>query len=176
MTLSVATSAAPETGAGKEQRLGLGEWAVSADPSATLTCIGLGSCVAFIAYDPIVSVGGMAHMVLPDSTGARGATGTAKFVDHAIPLVLDGVDALGAQSRRLRIALVGGATMLRGAAFEGRINIGDRNAEAARTFLAARHLRVAAEDVGGTQGRTVRLRLSDGSIALSLAGQPARAL
>ncbi|MEZ4501168.1 MAG: chemotaxis protein CheD [Dehalococcoidia bacterium] len=176
MTLSVVDPTTPEPRAGVEQTLGLGEWAVSADPSATLTCIGLGSCVAFIVYDPATKVGGMAHMVLPDSTGARNTPGTAKFVDMAIPLVIEGVEALGAQTRRLRIVLAGGATMLRGAAFEGRINIGDRNADAARSLLTARHLRIAAEDLGGTQGRTVRLRLVDGSISVSLAGQPARLL
>jgi len=176
MTLSVASSPAPVPRTGSEQTLGLGEWAVSGDPSATLTCIGLGSCVAFIVYDAMVKVGGMAHMVLPDSTGARAAPATAKFVDQAIPLVMEGVKALGAEPRRLKVVLAGGATMLRGAAFEGRINIGDRNADAAHTLLATRHLKIAAEDVGGTQGRTVRLRLGDGSIAVSLAGQPARLL
>lgn len=176
MTLSVASSTVPDPRTGPEETLGLGEWAVSADPRATLTCIGLGSCVAFIVYDSASRVGGMAHMVLPDSTGARAAPGTAKFVDQAIPLVLDGVQALGGQPRRLRIVLAGGANMLRGPAFDGRVNIGDRNAAAARALLAVRRFRIAAEDLGGTQGRTVRLRLSDGSISVSLAGQPARAL
>jgi chemotaxis protein CheD len=176
MTLVVATTSAPLSRTGPEQTLGLGEWAVSADPTMTLTCIGLGSCVAFIVYDPATKVGGMAHMVLPDSTGARATPGTAKFVDQAIPLVLDGVKEIGAEPRRLKVVLAGGATMLRGAAFAGRVNIGDRNAEAARALLNARHLRIAAEDLGGTQGRTVRLQLGDGSIAVSLAGQPARLL
>ena len=72
-----------------ETTLSLGEWAVSNDPSSVLTCLGLGSCVAFIAYDPTTHIGGMAHMVLPDSAlGRPTPRSEAKFVDVAVPLVM----------------------------------------------------------------------------------------
>lgn len=82
--------------------LGLGEWHVTADRGMTLTCLGLGSCVAFIAWDPIAKVGGMAHMVLPDSTAGRGGA-PGKFVDTAIPLVLSTMQGAGALRSRLHI-------------------------------------------------------------------------
>jgi chemotaxis protein CheD len=50
-----------------ETTLSLGEWAVTDGRDGVLTCLGLGSCVAFIAYDPVARVGGVAHMVLTDS-------------------------------------------------------------------------------------------------------------
>ena len=45
--------------------VGLGEVKISEDPESVLACVGLGSCVAISAFDPVAKVGGMAHVVLP---------------------------------------------------------------------------------------------------------------
>ncbi len=41
------------------------------DKPATLTCLGLGSCVALMLYDPKTNICGLAHVMLPDSSKAR---------------------------------------------------------------------------------------------------------
>ena len=48
--------------------VGLGEVEVSKDPLVVLAAHGLGSCIGVLAYDPIAKVGGLAHILLPDST------------------------------------------------------------------------------------------------------------
>ena len=53
-----------------------GEGAVSADPSAIFTAL-LGSCVSVCFYDPIAHVGGMNHVLLPDSAAVSGEAGFA---------------------------------------------------------------------------------------------------
>ena len=150
--------------------LSLGEWAVTAEPDALLTCVGLGSCVAVTMHDPVAKVGGMAHMVLPDSTAARSAAVGAKFVDIGIPLVLEALLAQGAQRRRLRVCLAGGAQMLQSALAPGGVHIGQRNAEAAREQLKALGLGVGGERLGGTRGRTVRLVVATGRVTAAESG------
>lgn len=151
--------------------LSLGEWAVSNDLSDLLVCLGLGSCVALCLYDPLRSIGGMAHMVLPDSTATGAKSSGAKFVDVAVSLLLGEMEAKGAGRARLRAYLVGGALMLQGAAFKSTANIGERNAEAARAALKSAGVLVRGEELGGSSGRTVRLEVSTGRLTVASAGQ-----
>ncbi len=149
--------------------LSLGEWAVSGEADGVLACVGLGSCVAVTMHDPVAKVGGMAHMVLPDSTAGRSAASNAKFVDVAIPLLLDELRARGALTRRLRICLAGGAQMLQNS--NGAMQIGQRNAEAAHQQLASRSLNISAESLGGTRGRTMRLAVGTGRVTVTVPGE-----
>ena len=149
--------------------LSLGEWAVSGDADAVLACVGLGSCVAVTMHDPVAKVGGMAHMVLPDSTAARSAASGAKFVDIAIPLLLGELRAQGALTRRLRICLAGGAQMLHNAS--GAMQIGQRNGDAAHQQLASLGLTASAESLGGTRGRTMRLAVGTGRVTVTVPGE-----
>lgn len=154
-----------------ERSLGLGEWAVTTDPRAVLICLGLGSCVAFAAFDPEVRVAGMAHMVLPDSTAGRVSEVTpAKFVDRAIPMVVEAMTKQGARPERIRVHLVGGASMLTNAVRVNTMNIGERNADAARAAVRAHGLRIVGEHLGGTHGRTVRLVAGSGDVSVTTAG------
>lgn len=152
--------------------LSLGEWAVTADANAVLTCVGLGSCIGIAMYDPIARVGAMGHMVLPDSTAARSAPVGAKFVDIAVPLLLGALSAAGAEMRRLKIYLGGGAQVLQAAGAGNSLNIGERNAEAAHQRLAALGLTVTGEDLGGSKGRTMRLTMATGRVTVAASGGP----
>ena len=153
--------------------LSLGEWRVSTDPEELLACIGLGSCIALVAWDPDARIAGMSHMVLPDSSqGRESAAAPAKFVDTAIPLVVNTMTARGARRDRLRIHLVGGARMLQGVQRANPMNIGERNTIAARAAVRALGLRVHAEATGGGHGRTVRVSVADGSMMISSPGTP----
>lgn len=158
--------------AASDHALGLGEWAVTTDPHEVLTCLGLGSCVAIVLHDAAVPVGGMAHMVLPDSTAGRtSSVSPAKFVDLAVPLLVDAMVQRGALRSRMRIDLVGGASMLGASGRPNTMQIGERNTESARAALAALGIRARAEHLGGTQGRTVRLEVGTGRVTVTTAGQ-----
>lgn len=153
--------------------LSLGEWAVTADQNVELVCLGLGSCVALCMHDAVANVGGMAHIVLPDSTAGRVGNGAgAKFADLGVPLVLDRMVELGALRSRLRVALVGGAQILAGRAVTGMPQIGPRNVEAVLAALTARSVRPHEQEVGGSHGRTVTLSVSTGELRVLTAGKP----
>ena len=147
--------------------LSLGEWAVSDDATRQLVCLGLGSCIAFCAYDAKARVGGMAHMVLPDSTRGKPGGTEAKFVDLAVPLVLKEMEQLGATTAQIKIHLVGGAQMMSGPAISEAMMIGQRNIEASYATLKQLRLRIASEDLGGNAGRTVSLAVGSGELNVS---------
>ena len=147
--------------------LSLGEWAVSDDPERQLVCLGLGSCVAFCGYDPQAQVGGMAHMVLPDSNHGKRGGAEAKFVDLAIPLVLVEMEKLGAKRSRIKIQLVGGAQMMQGPMVSEAMMIGQRNLDAAHAALSELRLQIASEDTGGDAGRTVSLAVGSGALNIT---------
>ena len=54
-----------------------------------LTTLGLGSCVGIALYDPVSRVGGLAHIMLPDSTQIKNNSNKAKFADTATVLLVE---------------------------------------------------------------------------------------
>lgn len=150
----------------------IGQWAVAGSPTILRTL--LGSCVAVILYDRGTRIGGMAHVVLPDSRG-RGE-GAGKYVDSAIPALLE---ELGKLRRRpgkasLSATLVGGASMFRPASSSG--DIGRLNAEASERLLNAIGIPIIARDLGGTTGRNVTLDTASGAIQVRVPGGPSYVL
>ena len=146
-----------------EIRVKVAEYAVGRDEQ-TLITIGLGSCVAIALYDSVARVGGLAHTLLPDESMARDRTNPAKFPSSAVTLLLAEMTRLGADARRVRAKLVGGASMFANLLPSGGINIGDRNVTAARQALERNKIRIVAEDVGSDHGRSVHFHLDDGRV------------
>lgn len=150
--------------------LSLGEWHVTDGPDVVLICLGLGSCVAISLYDPVRRVGGMAHMVLPDSSAGRPSAGSAKFVDQAIPMLLDELRQAGANVRRLVVDIAGGASMLASSIAGGPEQVGPRNVNAVTEVLAEAGIHMRSAETGGNHGRTVRLHIATGELEVSTAG------
>ncbi len=150
--------------------LSLVEWHVTDDADAVLVCLGLGSCIALTLYDSVAKVAAMAHMVLPDSTAGRASPGTAKFVDEAIPMLLDELHEAGANKRRLVATMTGGACMLASTFADGPEQVGPRNVAATKQTLEDAGIKISEEETGGTLGRTVRLYVGTGEIETSTAG------
>lgn len=160
---------------GNALAVGLGEIQVSRDPQDQLVAYGLGSCVAVAVHDPVARVAGLLHAVLPERP-REGAPLCSKYVDTGIQALLERVEAMGALRSRLRVCMVGGANMLTLANAGLALNIGERNIAMARSTLAGLRLRVAAEDVGGNKGRTVRLSVADGRMTVRVLGSQTREL
>jgi chemotaxis protein CheD len=146
----------------------MGEFAVSGIGGATLVTIGLGSCIGLALVDGRVA--GLAHVVLPDSTGAKGELEPGKFADTAVPALLEGVTARGAARTRLSAVLVGGASMFSFATATEELDIGNRNAAAVAERLERHRIRITATATGGAKGRTVRVYPDGGLVVAKEAG------
>ena len=112
-------------------RVGMADYKVGRSP-ATIISYGLGSCIGISLYDPQAKVGGLLHIMLPDSKQARPSDNPAKFADTGLPLMLKDVLALGAVKRRLVAKMAGGAQMFAFANATDIMRVGARNAAAAK--------------------------------------------
>jgi chemotaxis protein CheD len=124
-----------------------GEFRVSDDPDVTLTTI-LGSCVGACIRDPIRGVGGMNHFLLPGADIVGGSIESERMGVRLMELLMNGLMREGARRDRLEAKIFGGARMMRGLS-----DIGQKNAEFARSFLRREGIRVVGGDVGGDRGR-----------------------
>ncbi|MHB9145933.1 MAG: chemotaxis protein CheD [Symbiobacteriia bacterium] len=156
--------------------VGLGELAVGSHALDLLVCYGLGSCIGIAAYDPVAKIGGLAHVVLPDSALAHGHDKAAKFADTAVPVLLGRLTGAGANPQRLVVKMAGGAQMLAASPLASRLDIGQRNAEAVRAALVKAGMRLAAEDIGGNYGRTLRFSIGPGTVQVSTIGRGEKVL
>jgi chemotaxis protein CheD len=152
--------------------VGMGEIKLSTEPDEVLCALGLGSCVGVCMYDWQLRLGGMCHVVLPSSSAAKDSSQEpGRYADTAIPLLLSEMQARGAQTRRIGLAVAGGAELFKMAQSEGSVlNIGARNAQAVEEALRALGLQAAAIDVGGNFGRSLSLNVADGEVRVRTLG------
>lgn len=150
----------------------IGELVVSNNQDDVLVAYGLGSCVAVCMYDPAAKVAGMTHSLLPRAGQNNGSEKQiAKFVDQAVPRLVELILKTGAQRRRLHVFLVGGAQMLSAPGFSNSLNIGERNIRTAEEILNAAGLKILAQSTGGNSGRTVKLFVSSGEVTAKTLGK-----
>lgn len=142
-------------------KVGMADYKVGRSP-ASLISYGLGSCVGIALFDSVAKVGGLAHIMLPDSTQARSTENVAKFADTALPAMLSEIIKLGASKTRITAKIAGGAQMFTFTNATDIMRVGERNAEAVRLALKKLDIRLLAEDTGGNYGRTVELKLDTG--------------
>ena len=142
-------------------KVGMADYKVGCYP-ASLISYGLGSCIGIAIYDPITKIGGLAHIMLPDSKQARSAENSAKFADTCLPIMLEAMIKLGAMKSRMTAKIAGGAQMFAFTNSTDIMRVGERNAEAVRAVLRKIDIRLIADDTGGNYGRTVELKLDTG--------------
>ncbi|MDR1204381.1 MAG: chemotaxis protein CheD [Peptococcaceae bacterium] len=140
-------------------------------PNRSIITNGLGSCVGVCLWDSRTKIGGLVHVMLPDSTQSRDSVNKAKFADTGIPALIDEMTKLGASPSRLVAKIAGGAQMFNFPDSANKIKIGERNAEAVKAALAQKHIRVAAQDCGGTIGRTIEFFTEDGRLSVRTINQ-----
>jgi chemotaxis protein CheD len=146
--------------------VGVGELGVSNNIAITLSTYALGSCVGVVAYDPTVRVGGLLHLMLPESnlSPEKASVQPAMFADTGLPLLFRALAGLRAERARLRLFVAGGANVLSGGADNFRI--GERNIKATATYLNQNGYTVTRTDVGGVVNRTIHLDIATGAIKL----------
>lgn len=144
--------------------VGMADYKTARTPEILLTA-GLGSCIGICIHDPIIKVGGMAHIMLPSANGSLGGN-PAKYADTALELLLKEISGMGANKPRLQAKIAGGAQMF---SFPGKppiLKIGDRNAEAVEQGLKKWGIPLLAMDVGGSFGRTIHFDVGTGQLRI----------
>ncbi len=141
-----------------------------------VTTLGLGSCIGIAMYDPVLKIGGLAHIMLPDSTQMRNHSNIAKFADTGIEELVKRVVMAGANKRRLVAKIAGGAKMFQVSGLSTVGNVGERNAQASRAKLKQLGIPLLAEDTGLNYGRTVELYPETGEFRIKAVGKTIKSI
>jgi len=151
--------------------VGIADLVVSADPEETLVTHALGSCLGITIYDPVTRIGGLLHVMLPDSTidPRKAEDRPAMFVDTGVPRLFRDGYALGAVKSRLIVKVAGGATT-KGDPKDDYFRIGERNFVALRKLLWKNNVLIESYDVGGTHSRTLTISMATGEVIVQSNG------
>ncbi len=141
-----------------------------------VTTLGLGSCVGIAIRDPGTKIGGLAHIMLPDSTAMKNNSNIPKFADTGIEELVKQIVALGAQRARLVAKIAGGAQMFSFQNKSDMVRVGERNVEAVKKKLGEMKIRILAEDTGKDFGRTVIFYPETGDYIIRAVGKPERVI
>ena len=111
----------------------------------------------------------MLHYMLPQpSDSGKEDPKVAMFATTGIPTLFKEAYELGAQKDNLVVCVAGGSTLLKdGAGFQ----IGRRNHTMLRKLFFKNNVVVAAEDVGGSEARTMSLDLENGVTKIRSGGK-----
>ncbi len=150
--------------------VGVADMKVTANDGDVIVTHALGSCLGIAIYDPIAIVGGMVHVMLPDSSidKDKAQKNPCTFVDTGVPLLFRECYKLGAAKERLLVYVAGGASKdPENDLFE----IGKRNILMLRKLLWKNGVLITAEDVGGSEARTMSLEIGTGAVSVRITGE-----
>ncbi|MCI9200884.1 MAG: chemotaxis protein CheD [Lachnospiraceae bacterium] len=151
-------------------KVGMADLRVCVSPDA-VTTLGLGSCVGIAIRDPVTKIGGLAHIMLPDSTQIRNNSNIPKFADTGITELVRQMVAKGAKQSRMVAKIAGGAQMFSFQNKSEMVRIGERNVEATKKKLAQLKIPILAQDTGDSYGRTVIFYPETGDFVIKAVGK-----
>ena len=155
---------------GVEIKVGMADLKVCVSPDS-ITTLGLGSCVGIALRDPVTKIGGLAHIMLPDSTTIRNNSNIPKFADTGIEELVRQVTKKGANRNRLVAKIAGGAQMFSFGSTSEAVRVGERNVKAVKQKLAEMKIPILAEDTGKNFGRTVIFYPETGDFLIRAVGK-----
>jgi len=146
----------------------IGDCMVSRNPGDCLVTYALGSCIGIVIYDPVSKVGGLLHYLLPDSKidPEKAQANPYMFADTGIPELFHRAYRSGAEKKRLRVMVAGGAQVLASELFQ----IGKRNELAMKKIFWQAGVLIKRQETGGEHSRTVRLEVGTGRIFMRTGG------
>lgn len=131
-----------------------GEFYVSEHGEMIVTV--LGSCIAACIRDSVRGIGGMNHFMLPaknehSADWGKNATSTeARYGNWAMEYLINEILKQGGTKRNLEIKVFGGGKVI-----DNLSDVGLRNIQFVKEFIANEGLDIIAEDVGGIYPRKV---------------------
>ena len=145
-------------------KVGMADLAVCSGEDA-VTTLGLGSCIGIAIRDPATGIGGLVHIMLPDSTEIRNNSNRPKFADTGIEDLVNAIVKKG-----------GGAQMFGASGNANTIRVGERNAQASKKKLMQMRIPLLASDTGNTYGRTVIFYPKTGDYVIRSVGKPEKVI
>jgi len=157
--MAIANSLPPEFDRGVVTTVHQGDCHVSGEPDLTLSTV-LGSCISACVRDRVAGIGGMNHFLLAEQSGsAKDRYGaSARYGAYAMEQLINTVLSRGTGRKgNLEIKVFGGGNI------NSALNdVGAKNIEFVRQFLADEGYTLSGEDMGGTFARRVLFKPQSG--------------
>jgi chemotaxis protein CheD len=150
-------------------KIEMGEGVVARAPSV-ISVVGLGSCVALILYDTKRRIGGIAHIMFPNSDNGDVSCTPFQCADTAIRDLLEDLRNQGAHLQDIVAKMAGGSRMF--PFYNGvKQSVGEDNIESIVSLLKREGIPLTGKDVGGNYGRSVEFHLNSGRLMVKTIGR-----
>ena len=160
--------------AGKQISVGIADMKITRQEGILIT-YALGSCIGISFYDPMIKLGALLHIMLPEKN-QTGDANVYKFADSGIRETLRKISAFGAVKGRLVCKIAGGAKMFDMKGPGGLGNIGERNANMVKKILQSEGLRISGEDTGANYARTMLIDVATSVVKVRTVGKAERTI
>ena len=151
-------------------KVGMADLKLCKAPDA-ITTLGLGSCVGIAIRDPITKIGGLAHIMLPDSKQFENNANIPKFADSGTKELVRLIVEAGGGRSRLVAKIAGGAQMFTFQNKNDLTAVGERNVIAVKKVLEELKIPILASDTGLNFGRTVEFYPETGDYIIKAVGK-----
>ena len=151
--------------------VGVGDMMIASKIGDVVVTHALGSCLGITAHDAAAGVGGLVHVMLPQSkmNPDKAKINPFMFLDTGVPAFFRALYDAGAEKKRLSVAVAGGANVQK--VGNDRFAIGKRNIMFLKKLFWKNDILADAEEVGGCNARTMYLEIGSGHVWLSSGGQ-----
>lgn len=154
----------------KKMSVGIADMKIMRQEGILIT-YALGSCIGISFYDPMIKLGALLHIMLPEGRQMTNAN-IFKYADTGIRETIRKLNAFGGTQRRMVCKIAGGAKMFEMKGTGGLGNIGERNAMMVKKVLMAEGIKIIGQDVGGTYARTMQMDVANGEVRIKTVGKP----
>ncbi len=151
--------------------VGVADRKISANEGDEVVTYALGSCLGIAVYDAQSKIGGILHVMMPQAgtNPEKAMKNPFMFVDTGVPQFFQDLYALGVVRDHMVVKVAGGATSGEGGI--DRFAIGRRNYVMLKRMFWQNGILIEAEDVGGSQARSMFLEIGSGRLRLKSGGQ-----
>jgi chemotaxis protein CheD len=150
--------------------VGVADCRVTTDPEAHVITYALGSCLGITLHDDVRKVGGLLHVMLPDSHLHNGQrVREAMFVDTGVPMLINMMLKAGASRNNMKCKVFGGAQVMSADQY---FRIGSKNIDAFYALSREYDLNTTVWEVSGRVNRTIRLINQTGEVVVKVPAKP----
>lgn len=158
----------------KKLSVGIADMKITRQEGLLIT-YALGSCIGISFWDPMIKLGALLHIMLPER-GRTNNDNVFKYADSGIAETLRKLGAYGGTKRRLVCKIAGGAKMFEMKGVGDLGNIGERNIQMVKKIMLSEGLHISGEDIGANYARTMSLDVSTGEVRIKTMGKSERIL
>ena len=144
----------------KRYHVGAGSYYVDHQTPVLLEAY-LGTCIGVALYDEEAKVGGLSHLLLPEPVSPTNTFQPEKYASSGLPLFLESLYTAGAENKRLKATIAGGALVSPVESRDLQLNIGGRTEETVMNYLNKEGIQIVKSETGGFLTCCLSLNLQD---------------